>query len=66
MWRRIKRLFKREPDHLANMTPEQEERLMKNLEAMARLYHGAVRKYGDDGHDQFVDLVSRQSTGDER
>ena len=53
MWAKIKRFF---------VKPKPKEIDLKQLEgikAFCNLYHGAVRKYGDDGHDQFVQLMDR-------
>jgi hypothetical protein len=53
MWNRIRRFFvKPAPIEITDAQ-------MQGLEALANLYHGAVRKYGDDGHDQFVELMNR-------
>jgi hypothetical protein len=53
IWKRIKQIFiKPKPVELTDTQ-------MKNIESICNLYHGAVRKYGDDGHDQFVELLKR-------
>lgn len=41
------------------MTPEQEANALRFIEQFANLYHGSVKKYGDDGHDQFVEVIER-------
>ncbi len=57
MWSRIKGWFiKPEPIEISDTQ-------MRNIEAFCNLYHGAVRKYGDDGHDQFVELIERVQSG---
>ena len=53
MWNKIKRLF------VKPKSVEITDAQMRNIEALCNLYHGAVRKYGDDGHDQFVELMER-------
>ena len=53
MWTRIKRFFvKPKPIDISDAQ-------MRNIEALCNLYHGAIRRYGDDGHDQFVQLMNR-------
>jgi len=46
----------------SKMTKEQKENLLKlkNIESFCNIYHGAIKKYGDDGHDQFVELLERK------
>ena len=54
MLNRIRDWFCKKPERI-----EISDKQMRGIESFSNLYHGAVRKYGDDGHDQFVELMKR-------
>ncbi len=54
----IKKLFKHKP----TKRPMTEDEIIEFSKQFCDLYHASCQKYGDDGHDQFKEVIERSST----